>query len=171
MASKAGEYLKYDQLKLRFTQANGQNGSPKGIIRRMANLTVAELIQSSYMASTNNLLYYELLDVSIIELETKKSLRINWVGSFNKEESQHAFLLPKNTTMNEVATEWLRSKVKLLEGGSGQIRIFEVMNGRVQRAFGGQELVREVHESVELYAEVSPPFSSHRSFLSFFFFF
>lgn len=86
MANKVGEYLKHDPLKLRFTQSNGQNGQPKNIIRRMASLSVAELIQPSYMTSTNNLLYYELLDVSIIELETKKSLRITWVGLSNKEE-------------------------------------------------------------------------------------
>jgi ubiquitin carboxyl-terminal hydrolase 7 len=86
MSVKVGEHLKQDPLKLRFTQSNGQNGLPKSIIRRMANSNVAELIQPSYMASTNNLLYYELLDVSIIELETKKSLRISWVNSTNKEE-------------------------------------------------------------------------------------
>lgn len=86
MATKVGEMLKHDPLKLRFTQSNGQNGSPKSIIRRQGALTVAELIQPGYMASTANLLYYELLDVSIIELETKKSLRITWVGGNNKED-------------------------------------------------------------------------------------
>lgn len=86
MATKVGEMLKHDPLKLRFTQSNGQNGSPKSIIRRQGSLTVAELIQPGYMASTANLLYYELLDVSIIELETKKSLRITWVGPNNKED-------------------------------------------------------------------------------------
>jgi hypothetical protein len=86
MATKVGEVLKHDPLKLRFTQSNGQNGCPKSIIRRQGSLTVAELIQPGYMATTNNLLYYELLDVSIIELETKKSLRITWVGPNNKED-------------------------------------------------------------------------------------
>lgn len=78
--------LKHDPLKLRFTQSNGANGSPKGIVRRQANLTVAELIQPSYITTTSNLLYYELLDVSIIELETKKSLRITWINAANKED-------------------------------------------------------------------------------------
>lgn len=86
MAIKVGEYLKHDPLKLRFTQSNGQNGLPKTVIRRMANSNVAEMIQPSYMASTSNLLYYELLEVSIIELETKKSLRITWVNAQNKED-------------------------------------------------------------------------------------
>jgi hypothetical protein len=86
MAAKVGEMLKHDPFKLRFTQSNGANGTPKNIVRRHGNLTVAELIQPSYMSANNNLLYYEILDVSIIELETKKSLKITWVGATNKEE-------------------------------------------------------------------------------------
>ncbi|GAA5919656.1 hypothetical protein JCM1841_005211 [Sporobolomyces salmonicolor] len=153
MAVKVGERLKHDYLKLRFTQSNGANGNPKTIIRRQANLAVAELIQPGYMATSSNLLYYELLDVSIIELETKKSLRITWMGPTNKEEGQHQFLLPKNTTMHDVATDYLRKELKLLPEGSGNVRIFEVVNGRQQKIFSGTELVREVPESTELFAE------------------
>ena len=172
MSAKVGEHLKHDQVKLRFTQSNGQNGTPKTIIRRQANLTVAELIQPSYMSTTSNLLYYELLDVSIVELETKKSLKITWVGPTNKDEvrrsflpvpspmltlcaqGSHSFLLPKNTAMHEVAQEHLRKVVKLAEEGSGQIRIFEIQNGRLQKFFSGSELVREVADTTDLFAEI-----------------
>ena len=93
MAAKVGEFLKHEPLKLRFTQPNGQNGAPKQIIRRQNNLTVAELIQPSYMSTTLNLLYYELLDVSIVELETKKSLKVTWVGANNKEDVRLPFTI------------------------------------------------------------------------------
>lgn len=86
MAVKVAERLKHDHLKIRFTQSNGANGNPKTIVRRQANHSVAELIQPGYMTTSTNLLYYELLDVSIIELETKKSLKITWIGPTNKEE-------------------------------------------------------------------------------------
>lgn len=93
MAIKVGEKLKHDHLKVRFTQSNGANGNPKTIVRRQANHSVAELIQPGYMTTSTNLLYYELLDVSIIELETKKSLKITWVGPTNKEEVSTPFCL------------------------------------------------------------------------------
>lgn len=156
MSIKVAEMLKHDPLKLRFTQSNGQNGTPKSIIRRQANLTVSELIQPSYMSTNNNLLYYELLDVSIIELETKKSLKITWINASNKEDGTHSFLLPKNTTMHEVAQESLRKNVKLSEEGSGQIRIFEIHSGRVQKTFSGSEAVRDVQDQIELFAEEIP---------------
>jgi ubiquitin carboxyl-terminal hydrolase 7 len=94
MAAKVGERLKHDPFKLRFTQSNGANGSPKSIVRRQANNTVAELISPGYMQTNCNLLYFEILDVSIIELETKKSLSITWVGPSNKEEVRRLSLLP-----------------------------------------------------------------------------
>ncbi|KWU45004.1 ubiquitin carboxyl-terminal hydrolase 5 [Rhodotorula sp. JG-1b] len=155
MASFVGERLGYDPLKIRFTQSNGANGAPKTVVRRQANSTVAEMIQPGYMATTTNLLYYELLDVSIIELETKKSLRITWVSPTNKEEQAHAYLVPKNTTMHEVAQDYLRKNVKLAEqGGTGQIRIFEIaQGGATQKIFNGPENVRDVSEASELYAE------------------
>ncbi|KAM0756443.1 cysteine proteinase [Meredithblackwellia eburnea MCA 4105] len=156
MANKVGEYLKHDPLKLRFTQPNGQTGLPKAIVKRQNNHTVAELIQPSYMSATSNLLFYELLDVSIIELETKKSLKITWVGVHNKEEGSHSFLLPKNTTMSEVAETHLRKNVKLTPEGSNLIRVFEVAHGRSQKPFSGSEVVRDVHDSTELFAEEIP---------------
>ncbi|KAI5479269.1 hypothetical protein MNV49_003787, partial [Pseudohyphozyma bogoriensis] len=156
MATKVAEHLGWDPLKLRFTQSNGQNGAPKSIVRRQSNHTVAELIQPGYMATTNNLLYYEMLEVSIIELETKKSLRIAWVGLFNKEESSHSFLLPKNTTVGDVASEHLGKQVKLSPEGSQQIRIFEVINGREQKILAPSDPVRDIVESNDLFAEEVP---------------
>ncbi|GAA5900428.1 uncharacterized protein JCM6883_002840 [Sporobolomyces salmoneus] len=154
MAIKVGEKLKHDHLKIRFTQSNGANGNPKTIVRRQANHSVAELIQPGYMTTSTNLLYYELLEVSIIELETKKSLKITWVGPTNKEEGVHSFLLPKNTNMHDVAQEFLRKEVKLnAAAGTGQIRIFELSSGRSQKFFGGNEVVRDISESTELFAE------------------
>lgn len=58
--------------------------------------------------------------------------------------------------MHEVAQESLRKNVKLSEEGSGQIRIFEITNGRVQKPFSGSEAVRDVLDATELFAEVCP---------------
>lgn len=155
MAHFVGDRLGVDPLKVRFTQSNGANGAPKTVVRRQANSTVAEMIQPGYMATTTNLLYYELLNVSIIELETKKSLRITWVSPTNKDEQSHAFLVPKNTTMHEVAQDYLLKDVTLAEqGGSGHIRIFEIgPGGTTQKIYHGSENVRDVSEATELFAE------------------
>jgi ubiquitin carboxyl-terminal hydrolase 7 len=88
MAQRVGDYLKHDPLRLRFTSANANNLGPKAVIKRALNQSVGDLTQTGFYAHqhVNLVLYYEKLDVSIIELETKKSLKITWTGSHNKEE-------------------------------------------------------------------------------------
>lgn len=58
--------------------------------------------------------------------------------------------------MHDVAQDWLRKEVKLQPAGSGQIRIFEIGNGTAQRIFNGTEPVRDVSDSIELFAEEVP---------------
>jgi ubiquitin carboxyl-terminal hydrolase 7 len=153
MAAKAGERLKHDPLKIRFVTANGPNGAPKTVLKRTSNQTVNEIVSPSYLQGQASLLYYELLDVSIVELEVKRSLKIYWTGHNNKEESVHPFLLHKTTPVNELI-EHLARVVKLSPEGSHRIRIFEVThNGKQQREFNGTEMIGNIPESTELFGE------------------
>jgi ubiquitin carboxyl-terminal hydrolase 7 len=87
MAARVGDYLKQDPLKIRFTSSNPQNSQPKSIIKRALNQSVADITGTNYYsAHPNVIVYYELLDISIVELETKKSLKVIWTGVHNKEE-------------------------------------------------------------------------------------
>ncbi|CCF52859.1 hypothetical protein NDA11_006518 [Ustilago hordei] len=156
MAAKAGERLKHDPFKLRFTTGNGPNGTPKTVLKRTANQTVNEIVSPSYIQGQASLLYYELLDVSIIELETKRNLKIFWCGINNKEDSVHQFLLPKTASIVEV-TDQLAKQVKLTPNGTGKVRLFEaILNGRQQREFNGVEMIGNIGENAELFAEEIP---------------
>jgi ubiquitin carboxyl-terminal hydrolase 7 len=156
MAQRVSDRLKHPPLMFRFTTGNGPNGTPKTVLKRTANQTVSEIVSPSYLQGQASLLYYELLDISIVELETKRSLKIYWTGAHNKEESAHPFLLPKTSPINDVV-EQLSKVVTLSAGGSGKIRIFEVSNNfRQQRELGGVEMIGNVPESTELFAEEVP---------------
>jgi ubiquitin carboxyl-terminal hydrolase 7 len=97
------------------------------------------------------------LDVSIVELETKKSLKITWTGRFNKEEVTHSFLLPKTSTFADVS-DALGKLVTLSEDGSHRIRIFDIsQNGRHQRECTSSEMIANLREPTELWAEEVPP--------------
>lgn len=87
MAHRVGDFLKHDPLKLRFTSSNPQSGAPKAVIKRALNQSVADITQTNYYSQHPNvIIFYEILDISIIELETKKSLKVVWTGRNNKEE-------------------------------------------------------------------------------------
>ena len=88
MATRVGDFLRHDPLKLRFTSSNTSNLGPKSVIKKSLNQSVADITQTGYYTNhpAQIVLYYEKLDVSIVELETKKSLKITWTGQHNKEE-------------------------------------------------------------------------------------
>lgn len=156
MAHRVGDYLKHDPLKLRFTSSNPQNGHPKTPIKRALNQSVTDITQINYYSQQPSVIvYYELLDISIIELETKKSLKVIWTGRNNKAEQTYPFLLPKTSSFNELGDQLART-VKIQPGGTGKIRVFEVgSSGRSQKECSGAEMIGNLPESTNLYAEVS----------------
>ena len=87
MSTKVEEHLRHDPIKLRFTTTHATNGSPKSVLKRSLNQSIQEIIAPAYATPATTVILYEKLDVSIVELETKRSLKVIWTGSHNKEES------------------------------------------------------------------------------------
>ncbi|KAF7338349.1 Ubiquitin carboxyl-terminal hydrolase 21 [Mycena venus] len=129
MSHKAGEYLRHDPIKLRFTTTHATNGSPKSVLKRSLNQSIAEIMAPNYINPTTTIILYEKLDVSIVELETKRSLKVVWTGIHNKEEATHPFLLPKTSMVNDLA-DHISKLVTLTPTGSQKIRVFEISKGR-----------------------------------------
>lgn len=156
MATKVGEYLRHDPIKLRFTTTHATNGTPKAVLKRSLNQSIAEIMAPSYVNPTTTVILYEKLDVSIVELETKRSLKVIWTGIHNKEEASHSFLLPKTSMVHDLA-DHLAKLVTLTPDGTGKIRIFEVSkDGKTQKEFTGSEMIGNIPDPVELYAEEIP---------------
>ena len=111
-------------------------------------------MQPNYVNPQTTVILYEKLDVSIVELETKRSLKVVWTGIHNKEESTHPFLMPKMSMVHDLGAE-LAKQVKLTAGGTNKIRVFEVSkDGKTQKEFTGSEMIGNIPDPVELYAEV-----------------
>ncbi|OBZ75098.1 Ubiquitin carboxyl-terminal hydrolase 21 [Grifola frondosa] len=156
MSSKVGEVLKHDPIKLRFTTTHASNGSAKAVLKRSLNQSISEIMSPNYVSPQTTVILYEKLDVSIVELETKRSLKVVWTGIHNKEESTHPFLLPKTSMVHDLA-DHLAKQVKLAPDGTGKIRVFEVSkDGKTQKEFTGSEMIGNIPDPVELYAEEIP---------------
>jgi len=154
MSQKAGEFLRHDPIKLRFTTTHIANGTAKSILKRSLNQSIAEIMGSNYISPTTTVILYEKLEVSIVELETKRSLKIIWTGIHNREEASYPFLLPKTSMIHDLA-EHLAKQVTLTPGGTGKIRVFEVSkDGKTQKEFTGTEMIGNIPDPVDLYAEV-----------------
>ena len=158
MAVKVGEYLRHDPIKLRFTTTDPTTGRPKMVLKQSLNQNISEIITSlSYSypkKKTVAVILYEKLDVSIVDLEWKRSLKVTWTGIYNKEEGTYAFLMPKTSIICDIA-DHLSKLVTLSSGGTGKIRIFEISkDGKTQKEFNGSEMIGSIPDPVDLYAEV-----------------
>ncbi|KAG8830769.1 hypothetical protein FRC17_004264 [Serendipita sp. 399] len=155
MSQKVGDRLKHDPSKLRFTTTQ-PNGQPKQVLKRSLNQAVAEIIQPTYLAHQTPTILYELLEVSIAELETKRSLRIVWTGLHNKEEGTYPFLLPKTHTVADLA-ENLMKAVSFPRDGSRRIRLFAISkDGKRQEELNSLDMIGNLPDASELYAEEVP---------------
>ena len=153
MAAKVAERLNQDPIKLRFTTTQPTSGAPKAVLKRSLNQSISEIMSPQYGHPTTTLILYERLEVSIVELETKRSLKVMWTGIHNKEESTHPFLLPKTSNIHDLADQ-LSKKVTMTPSGTGKIRIFEISkDGKTQKEFTGAEMIGNIPDPVDLYAE------------------
>ena len=83
-SAKVGEYLKVDPTHLRFWTVNSTTGKLRTAIKRNANQNLYQILFPQFGAySSNNQrddhLYYEILDMSLSEYDTKKNLKVTWV--------------------------------------------------------------------------------------------
>ncbi|KAG8854609.1 hypothetical protein FRB91_003318 [Serendipita sp. 411] len=155
MSQKVGDRLKHDPSKLRFTTTQ-PNGQPKLVLKRSLNQAVAEIIQPTYLAHQTPTILYELLDVSIAELETKRSLKVVWTGLHNKEEGTYPFLLPKTSTVADLA-EHLMKTVVFSRDGSRRIRLFAISkDGKRQEELNSLDMIGNLLDASEIFAEEIP---------------
>jgi len=155
MSAKVGEHLKRDPIKIRFTTTHPSNGAAKNVLKRQLNPSIQEIMSPPYVSPQSTVILYELLDVSIVELETKRSLKVVWTGVHNKEESTLSFLLPKTNAVHDLV-DHLSKQVTLSPEGSNKIRVFEISkDGKAQKEFTGSEMIGNIPE-VDLYAEEIP---------------
>lgn len=68
--------------------------------------------------------------------------------------------MPKTSSMHDVA-EKLATLVKFSEGGTGKVRLFTIQDGRVMKMFSGGEILRDVQDVEDVYAEELPVDESH----------
>lgn len=82
-AAKVGEALKVDPTHIRFTTVNATTQKAKTTVRRHPTLNLYQILHPQFSSYSphqrNDVLSYEVLDISLSELDTKKSMRLVWV--------------------------------------------------------------------------------------------
>ena len=83
-AARVAEKLQAEPTHIRFLTVNYSTSKPKAAVKRNANQNLHQILNPQYSSyninQRNDALFYEVLEMSLTELETKKSLRLTWVS-------------------------------------------------------------------------------------------
>jgi ubiquitin carboxyl-terminal hydrolase 7 len=114
-----------------------------------------EMTASNLYALQNQsfLLFYELLDISLEELEMKKYVKLSYLENGIKEHGPHSILIEKTATLKELAAA-LFTKLELSETDvNRQYRFVEVSNNRRAKVFSLNDVISFLNEFAFLYLE------------------
>lgn len=160
-SAKVGEHLNVDPTHIRFSTVNATTGRPKMIVKRGPQVTLANVLTPSYASygavqnQRPDQLYYEVLELSLSELETRKNIKITWLPEGLLKEELVEVLVTKNGTIADVLAG-LQKKANLSDEEVENIRVYEVHSGKVYKVLPKEYSVASLHEFFTLYAERIP---------------
>lgn len=104
---------------------------------------------------TRPVIYYEILDVSLVDLETKKSFKINTLYPTLRDETPVEVLVQKNGVGKDLV-QGIISKSKFDTKDLDRIRVFEVVDGQIVTELSLDQPIDGLGAKVgaTLYAEV-----------------
>ena len=102
------------------------------------------------------ILYYEVLDVDISDLESKRSIEVVVLGSNLRKETKVSCLVSRAGSVGQLLDQII-VKGKMETKDPSKIRLFEAMDGKVTKEFSNDQTVDNVacEKSAVVYAEVN----------------
>ncbi|KAJ3707257.1 hypothetical protein LUZ61_010962 [Rhynchospora tenuis] len=132
-----------DPSKIRLTSHNcySQQPKPQPIKYRGVEHLSEMLVHYN---QTSDILYYEVLDIPLPELQGLKTLKVAFHQSGKDEVSIHSIRLPKNSTVGDVLND-LRSKVELSHPNA-ELRLLEVFYHKIYKIFAPNEKIENIND-------------------------
>ena len=96
LSTKVGEHLNVDPSHLRFAPVMAGTGKPKAFLKRNINQNLFQILNGQYGAYGYSMhradaLYYEVLEMSLSDFESKKCLKVTWLSEGISKEVSHIF--------------------------------------------------------------------------------
>ncbi|KAJ3031740.1 UNVERIFIED_CONTAM: hypothetical protein HDU68_000675 [Siphonaria sp. JEL0065] len=131
----------------------------KQAIKRSATVTLQEMTSAGYFVSNNagpTILHFELLDIPVSELETKKFVKVTFVDRQQHESDPIELLVLKTATVSELLREFQLKTQLPVAGGSRRLRLFETHNFKLYKSFAGSDYVSSLTDYATLVIEEIP---------------
>lgn len=159
VAEKVGEYLGVPGTHLKFYTINQSTGLPRPPVKRNTNQNLHQILSNNpYYANSHiayNDLLYDVLDIPLAEMETKKIIKIWWLPDGIREEIACEWLVPKNGALADTIP-FFKDRFKLTEEQVEKVRFFQVHNGKFYKWLDPEYSVASLHDYAPVYAELEP---------------
>ncbi|XP_015698660.1 ubiquitin C-terminal hydrolase 12-like isoform X1 [Oryza brachyantha] len=132
-----------DPSKIRLTSHNcySQQPKPQPIRYRGVEHLLDMLVHYN---QTSDILYYEVLDIPLPELQCLKTLKVAFHHATKDEVVIHSIRLPKNSTISDVIAD-LKTKVEL-SNPDAELRLLEVFYHKIYKIFPPHEKIENIND-------------------------
>jgi len=161
-SEKVGEKLGVNPTHLRFYTVNVNTGVPRAPVKRQApNQTLLNILNPTgysqlSMTQRHDSLYYEVLDISLAELDTKKSIKITLLNESTAKEDTYDVLVTKSGVIEDLI-EALVKKAKIPgEDEGGKMHVYEASNHKFFRELDRTYPVISINDYAQVIAERIP---------------
>lgn len=161
VASKVGDRLGVDPTHLRFWTVNATNGNPKASVKRGQSQNLQTILNPPYSTFSNNnqrnnALFFEVLDISLSELDTKKSLKVVLLSEGISKPETFDLLVPKNGTVEDLINALVKKAQLEDEAKAGPIEIYEIHSNKIHRELSRDYQVISITDYTTMIAERVP---------------
>lgn len=133
-----------DPSKVRLTTHNCYSQQPKPPpikyrgVERLSDMLI-------HYNQTSDILYYEVLDLPLPELQGLKTLKVAFHNNKTDEVSVHNVRLPKHSTVGDVI-EVLKREVQGMSSPKAELRVLEVFYHKIYKIFPATEVIENIND-------------------------
>lgn len=134
------------------------NRSDGKFVQRFQNSTLLGIENSQHNPDSRLCrLSYEVLDISLAELENNRLIKITWFSSTLSDGTYDEFHLHKQSKIIDILRHLEQHGAKLKsKHGSQKVRVYEADNHKFYRELAMDDLISDISSLAQLYAEEIP---------------
>ncbi|KAK3378288.1 hypothetical protein B0H63DRAFT_397552 [Podospora didyma] len=162
LSEKVGGKIGVEPTHLRFYTVNASSGLPKTAVKRAPNQTLQNILNNptSYgqlnMNQRSDALYYEILDISLAELDTKKNIKVTWLSEGITKEEQFDVLVTKSGQVDDLILALIKKAKLESEEEAGRIRVYETNSHKFFKELDRTYPVISINDYTAVVAERVP---------------
>ncbi|KAK4453191.1 ubiquitin carboxyl-terminal hydrolase [Podospora aff. communis PSN243] len=161
LSEKVGEKLGVPPTHLRFYTVNASTGHPRTAVKRVVQHTLFNILNPTGLGQLNmnqrsDSLYFEVLDMSLAELDTKKSIKITLLSEGITKEDQYDVLVTKSGHVEDLIEALIKKAKIQSEDEGGRIRLYETSNHKFFRELERSYPVISINDYTQVVAERIP---------------